>query len=276
MSVVSAQEGFVPVATVKAHLVATGREHESEVLRSALAALGQGRGGAVVIEGEAGIGKSHLARLLGDAAGNRGLGVVEGRADEFDLDRPLAEVEGDAERANRLLQDAWDIDDALGLVSELRTTGPAACKAALAVGDLDRASLIAARFEEVAASTGLWSYDGAAKRCRGLVDGDPELLLAAVDAYRQARHPLDEGLAAEDAAVMLIQAGRQAEGRRMFDQAQAIFERLGAARHARRAAARVRALGVRHGVRGTRRRATAGDGSLTETERRVVALARQG
>jgi DNA-binding CsgD family transcriptional regulator len=188
----------------------------------------------------------------------------------------LAEVDGDGERANRLLQEAWDIDEALGLVSELRVTGPAACQAALAIGDMTRADAIATRLEEVAAGVGLASYAGAAKRCRGLVVGDVELLLAAVGEYRRSRHPLDEGMAAEDAAVLLIETGREVEGRRLFDQAMGIFERLGATRHARRAAARARALGIRNGVRGARRRPTAGADSLTGTEQRVLALLREG
>jgi DNA-binding CsgD family transcriptional regulator len=107
------------------------------------------------------------------------------------------------------------------------------------------------------------------------VAGDPDLVAAAVDAYHRARHPLDEGLAAEDAAVLFITAGREIEGRRSFDRCQAVFEGLGAPRHARRAAARVRALGVRTGVRGTRRRPAAGAASLTDTERRVLELVRQ-
>ncbi|MGH9120192.1 MAG: hypothetical protein ACRD0A_20685 [Acidimicrobiales bacterium] len=73
---------------------------------------------------------------------------------------------------------------------------------------------IAARLEALAESSGLDSYTGAARRCRGVVDDDPDLLVAAVEDYRRAGHPLDEGLAAEDAAVSLIRASPAAERRR--------------------------------------------------------------
>jgi DNA-binding CsgD family transcriptional regulator len=186
----------------------------------------------------------------------------------------LAEVEGDRELANRLAQEAWEIDDALGLVSELRTTGPAACRAALAVGDRERAAAVAARMEEAARFTRLASYEGAAHRCRGMLDGDPSVLQAAVEAYRRARHPVDLALALEDTAVALVEAGRVEEARPVYDEAQRLFERLGALRLARRAAARLRAHGVRQGVRGARQRPVTGAASLTETERRVLALVR--
>jgi DNA-binding CsgD family transcriptional regulator len=76
--------------------------------------------------------------------------------------------------------------------------------------------------------------------------------------------------------VALIGAGRHEEARPLYDEAQAMYERMGAVRHSRRAAARVRALGVHRGVKGPRRRPRTGARSLTATEARVFELVRAG
>jgi len=53
-----------------------GRDEEARRLRAALAAAEAGRGGAVFLAGEAGIGKSRLVREAVRAAGERGLTVL--------------------------------------------------------------------------------------------------------------------------------------------------------------------------------------------------------
>jgi AAA ATPase domain len=67
-------------------MTAPGRKQELDILMTAMIDVSQGRGGAVVIEGEAAIGKTHFVRALCDAAGSHRLCVLEGRADEYDLD----------------------------------------------------------------------------------------------------------------------------------------------------------------------------------------------
>lgn len=58
-----------------------------------------------------------------------------------------------------------------------------------------------AKAEDVAA------HRGAARRCQGLLDGDPEPLIAAVDDYTRASRLPMVALAAEDAAIALAQTG---------------------------------------------------------------------
>ncbi|MDP1821072.1 MAG: LuxR C-terminal-related transcriptional regulator [Acidimicrobiales bacterium] len=65
-----------------------GREAEREDIRAAIDCLGDGAPGFFSLRGEAGIGKSHLAQLAITAASAAGVGVVDGRADQLERDRP--------------------------------------------------------------------------------------------------------------------------------------------------------------------------------------------
>ena len=60
--------------------VLVGRDDETSHLQAALAGAQAGRGAAVFLTGEAGIGKSRLVRETARAASARGLGVLTGRA----------------------------------------------------------------------------------------------------------------------------------------------------------------------------------------------------
>ncbi|HJN74234.1 MAG TPA: AAA family ATPase [Myxococcota bacterium] len=61
-----------------------GRAAERAVFTERLGCLGEGVGGVVVIEGEAGIGKSQLLRWVADAATSRGVRVAEGAGDSIE------------------------------------------------------------------------------------------------------------------------------------------------------------------------------------------------
>ncbi|HXL42178.1 MAG TPA: AAA family ATPase [Actinomycetota bacterium] len=67
-----------------------GRQHETRALASLLDALRAGRGGAVVVEGPAGIGKSRLLAEAARMAHEAGMLVAAGRADEMEALVPLA------------------------------------------------------------------------------------------------------------------------------------------------------------------------------------------
>jgi len=60
--------------------VLVGREEETALLRAALTAAQAGRGGTVLMTGEAGIGKSRLIRETAHAARGRDVVVLAGRA----------------------------------------------------------------------------------------------------------------------------------------------------------------------------------------------------
>jgi hypothetical protein len=85
--------------------VLVGPDEEARHLRAALTAAGLGRGGAVFLTGEAGIGKSRLVRETVRAAGELGLTVLVGRAVAAGVPtpfRPFAEALTSAGRAGRL------------------------------------------------------------------------------------------------------------------------------------------------------------------------------
>jgi predicted ATPase len=68
--------------------VVVGRDDELRLLAASLDAAREGRGGAILISGEAGIGKSRLARSAEELAGERGMLVLRGRASVGDTSRP--------------------------------------------------------------------------------------------------------------------------------------------------------------------------------------------
>jgi DNA-binding CsgD family transcriptional regulator len=172
---------------------------------------------------------------------------------------------------------AWDLCADQGLLSTLPVLGPDLVRLAEAAGERDRAERAATAVEAIAArNPGVATLTGAALRCRGLLEDDPEVLVRAATAYRAGPRPLERALACEDAAWALGRAGRLPDARRLFDQALGLYERLEAAWDVARAAARLRALGIRRGPRGPRNRPTSGWDSLTATERRVVRLVAEG
>jgi DNA-binding CsgD family transcriptional regulator len=135
---------------------------------------------------------------------------------------------------------------------------------------------VAASVEEQAGSSPVGSMRGVAMLCRGVVDGDPDLLRGAAEAYGQAGRPLYGGHAWECAAAVLARAGATAEARTALDAALELYERLDAAWDACRAEADLAELGVRRGRRRAGRRPKTGWEALTDTERKVAELVADG
>ena len=107
------------------------REHEVERIRVALEAVGQNAGGALVIEGAAGGGKSRLLEEARVVASDLGLGVLDARATELEqwfpygivrqlFERPLLEAEA-AER------ERW-LAGAAALAADVLTGAPTASR----------------------------------------------------------------------------------------------------------------------------------------------------
>jgi DNA-binding CsgD family transcriptional regulator len=187
------------------------------------------------------------------------------------------EATGRPEASLATLGRAWELCAELGLLHTLPVLGPDLVRLARGAGDPGRAEQAASAVEEIAArNPGVATLAGAALRCRGLLEDDPEVLLQAVEAYRAGPRPLALALAGEDAAVALGRAGDVTRARPLLDDALAVYERLQASRDAARAEARLRALGLRRGRRGPRRRPTSGWDSLTQTELKVARLVAEG
>lgn len=185
----------------------------------------------------------------------------------------LAEATGRHAEGLAALVSGWDRLAAAGIESAFPELGPELARRLVPAGDRDRAADVAAAVQRCAAANpGVPTIRGAARLCRGLVDDDPDAVLGAVAAYREGAQPLGRAQACEDAAAVLARAGRVGEALDALREAREVYERLGARRGLSRTGAALRALGVRRGGGGPRRRATSGWDALTPTEARVAAL----
>jgi DNA-binding SARP family transcriptional activator len=107
-----------------------GRERELAAIRTAFEQARAGSNQVVLIEGEAGVGKSHLARSSLDWMGSRGVEVLVGRAFETGRGLPygalVEALRGRLEHENApedLVDDVWLAELAM-LLPELRTRYP--------------------------------------------------------------------------------------------------------------------------------------------------------
>ena len=148
---------------------------------------------------------------------------------------------------------------------------------ALEVGERDRAEVVAAEAKEggrrapevaTAVAVGL--------QCRGLVNDDPEALLAAVEAYQRSPRIVEHSRVCEDAAAALVRRGKADEARRLFTEALSFYESVGASHDARRVSAAMRQAGLRRGSRERRGRPKSGWEALTDAELQVARLTIQG
>ena len=155
----------------------------------------------------------------------------------------LLDARGEPQEAFTTMAACWDECLHAGLEIELPVLGPDLVRMALAAGDRDRAAQVTDEVARLAKAEDVASHRGAARRCRGLLDGDPEPLLAAVDDYTRASRPPMVALAAEDAATALARTGDVGGARPFLDRALVTFEGIGAARDVARVEARMRALG---------------------------------
>jgi DNA-binding CsgD family transcriptional regulator/transcriptional regulator with XRE-family HTH domain len=115
-----------------------------------------------------------------------------------------------------------------------------------------------------------------ALHCQGLLAADPDLVEAAVEAYERAVRPLHRAHALENRAVLLAEWGDRDAARRSYDDAATCYAQLDAAWDLRRAAARLRPLGLRASRHRVRRRPATGWEALTPTELKVAALVADG
>lgn len=187
----------------------------------------------------------------------------------------LHRIEGDSDRALSVLAAQWDVMAALGLTGQLYRPAPDLVRLALAAGDTERARAVTETVERAAERVRMPYAEGAAVRCRGLLEGDANVLARAAEIYRATPRPVERAFACEDAGLFLAQAGRTAEAAPLLKEALETYERVGALRDTARLEAAQRKLGVGR-VRRGRGRPTSGWESLTATELEVARLVAEG
>jgi DNA-binding NarL/FixJ family response regulator len=176
----------------------------------------------------------------------------------FEILAPMTDPERDVDPADRF---RW--------IAEL-------VRMAIACGELDAARAATKLAIQDAEREPLPVRIAAASACRGLLDADPALLMAAAEEFRAGRRNLDRGMALENAAVLLGARGDVAPARAALAAALDEYATLAATWDMTRAEARMRPLGIRRGQRGRRGRPSAGWAALTPTELRVAFFVADG
>jgi DNA-binding CsgD family transcriptional regulator len=189
----------------------------------------------------------------------------------------LKEAEGDDPGAYDVLLRCWRFQAAREDRFYDRCVAPDLVRLALALGHHDVAAEVASTVTAgVALAPEVPTVRSVALRCRGLVDGDVELMIEAVAAARETPLIVEHGAACEEAARLLARSGRRDEAATLLEEALELYERAGAEAWAARVRAQLRALGVHRGRRGSRNRPASGWRSLTATERAVSLLVAEG
>ncbi|MHB2023144.1 MAG: helix-turn-helix transcriptional regulator [Mycobacteriales bacterium] len=180
---------------------------------------------------------------------------------------------GQSGPALRVLRATWEACESAGMAIEYRLLGPDLTTLAVNAGDGVLAARVVAALEVLSSTNPeVASLRGAALRARGLIDGDPDGLLCAVEAYRRSPRRPEYAATAADAALVLARAGRSEEAAASAGEAFGVWSEMGAEWQAARARAQWRRAGIRLGARGPRRRPVSGWQALTPTEARVASL----
>jgi DNA-binding CsgD family transcriptional regulator/tetratricopeptide (TPR) repeat protein len=146
---------------------------------------------------------------------------------------------------------------------------------ALAAGDRARALDTVERAERRAADhPATATMAGVAAHARGLLDGNPDALAAAVESHRSGLRPLALASALEDAGSHAATGGHHSTAVQWLGEAFESYVHLGATQDAARTRRKLRDLGVRRRIGPQRRKA--GWSGLTESELRVAQLAARG
>jgi DNA-binding CsgD family transcriptional regulator len=200
---------------------------------------------------------------------------------EFLLDAWALAAERDArpEEALTRLVAAFDPDGTgefprLGVISTQWL--PDLVRLALATGKPDIAASAARACAREAAKQGRPTPSASAQHCQGLVDGDPDAVQAAAETFGKIGYVLLRAQALENAAVLHAERGNPASARTAYRAAIDIYGELGAAWDIRRADTRLRAYGIRRGIRSTRREPASGWDGLTPTEQKISRLVAEG
>ena len=189
----------------------------------------------------------------------------------------LRVAQGDHQAAYDLLLRCWRFDAARESRFYHRCLAPDLVRLGLKLGHRDLAAEVAGAVAEGAAlAPEVPTVQSLALRCQGMVDGEVEPMLHAVSLARQAPLLVEHAGACEDAARLLAHGGRRDEAATLLTEALERYEQAGADAWAGRVRARLRELGIRPGLRGSRQRPAGGWESLTTTEQAVSRLVAEG
>jgi DNA-binding NarL/FixJ family response regulator len=190
----------------------------------------------------------------------------------------LAHAQGQPDQVRAALPAVWESLRAslLGPDVVLHALWPVLLPLCLAVRDRDTAEEIGAVVANVADRAEVRSATAAGLHARGLLDDDPEPLLAAVEAYRDTPRLVDRTACHEAAGLALARRGQPDDAATHLQAAAESYEAMRAVRHLARVEAGLRQIGVSRGRRRSRTQPTTGWGSLTPTERSVAALVADG
>jgi DNA-binding CsgD family transcriptional regulator len=154
---------------------------------------------------------------------------------------------------------------------------PPLARLALEAGDRETLAAAAARLAVVEAEYQSVPFKvAAADHCRGLVTGDPALVLSAAEYYLASGRPFFRAQALEDAAALEAERSELAAAERHLGQAVGIYTALGAAWDVEHAGARLRRYGIGSARVAFRGRPATGWEALTPTELKVAYLVAEG
>lgn len=188
----------------------------------------------------------------------------------------IAEDAGRAEEAAGIVEKMWRVDRARDVRALIRHYAPDAVRIA---ADAGRRSLA----EEMCAAVDALSDTGqtvvaraVARRCRGILVDDPQLLVDASAAYASVDWVPLVARCREDAAVAFARTGDLTAARASLTAALAAYDELGATSSRARALRRARDVGITTRAKAATSRPVTGWDSLTAAERAVVELVAEG
>jgi DNA-binding NarL/FixJ family response regulator/tetratricopeptide (TPR) repeat protein len=188
-----------------------------------------------------------------------------------------AQADGDIPGAAAILGRSWGEDIEKDQIRYLRHyLVPDLVALHLSAGDEAAADRVADSIREYAARRTAPALSRSARHAGALADRDAARLLAVADEHEAAGRVLFAAEAREQAASLLAAAGQAHDAEAALRQAVGGYEWLGADWDLARAESALRALGVRRGKKGPRRRPRSGWDAMTETERTVASLVAEG
>ena len=188
----------------------------------------------------------------------------------------VLEADGELERAFRTLDVVASMRWRQGVRSDVVELAPDLVRMAAAAGHMERAREVADQIDLVTAGEPADWLRAVRLVCRGVVEDDATVLAGAADLYGSADRPLERAQALELAGASAMRAGETARARPLLVAAIDIADALDAPRIVDRVGSRLRAAGARRRYVRRPARPRFGWDSLTEAERRVIALVAEG